>query len=59
LTDDKINRNLLVWLKSWDPIVFNKHGPAQTKKIVTPSMFNRALNSTNKYNQGESKDSYL
>ncbi len=24
LSDDKINREVLTWLKSWDPIVFNK-----------------------------------
>lgn len=25
LTDEKANRELLSWLKSWDPIVFNKN----------------------------------
>lgn len=38
-----INRNLLTWVKAWDPIVFNK---STKKKIVMPMMFNRtALNS--------------
>lgn len=44
LTDDKVNRNMLTWLKSWDPIVFNN--PVATKKQnLTPQMFNRTLGS--------------
>lgn len=46
LTDDRINRNLLTWLKAWDPIVFNKQ---PTKKSGTaPLMFNRNLNNKQK-----------
>jgi chromosome transmission fidelity protein 18 len=25
LSNDKINREVLCWLKAWDPIVFNKN----------------------------------
>ena len=43
LTDDKINRNLLTWVKSWDPIVFNK--PVTKKLNLTPAIFNRNFGS--------------
>ena len=36
LTDEKSNRELLAWLKSWDPIVFNKN---HHKKIEPISAF--------------------
>jgi chromosome transmission fidelity protein 18 len=43
LTDDKINRNLLMWLKTWDFIVFNKNG--NKKNNMPLLMFNKHFNS--------------
>jgi chromosome transmission fidelity protein 18 len=55
LTDDKINRNLLTWLKTWDYIVFNKH--ANKKNSIPPLMFNKHFNSnTIKY---EAENNYF
>jgi hypothetical protein len=49
LTDERTNRNVLTWLKSWDHIVFNK--PVTKKQTIsTPTMFNRNLTpGPNKY----------
>lgn len=43
LTDEKINRNLLTWVKAWDPIVFNR--PLAKKSNMTSPLFNRTLGS--------------
>lgn len=48
LTDERTNRNVLTWLKSWDQIVFNKPVPKKMN-TTTPTMFNRNLASANKF----------
>jgi hypothetical protein len=57
LTDDKINRNLLTWLKAWDPIVFNKTNVK--KKIITPAIFNRNLGANTTSQQKIAESNYL
>lgn len=45
-----INRNLLTWIKAWDPIVFNK---STKKKTIMPMMFNRNAVSSKFQKPGE------
>lgn len=40
LTDEKLNRDILTWLKSWDPIVFNKNHHQKIDHQVS-SVFHR------------------
>eukprot|EP00919_Chromeraceae_sp_WS-2016_P071611 GHVR01169566.1.p1 GENE.GHVR01169566.1~~GHVR01169566.1.p1 ORF type:complete len:114 (+),score=4.93 GHVR01169566.1:1490-1831(+) len=44
LTEDKHNRNVLIWLKSWDPIVFHK---ASHKMDVIPNFFTKNVSYKN------------
>jgi chromosome transmission fidelity protein 18 len=44
LTDEKHNREVLEWMKSWDPIVFHR---AVRKLETTPSLFNKAAVKSN------------
>ena len=55
LSEERGNRELLSWLKSWDKIVFNKNTPNQmTHQMINPSvMSNNNDTSKNKNYNGE------
>lgn len=48
LTDEKINREILTWLKAWDPIVFKKSHHREATKIRTFTKKNRPFEIKNK-----------
>lgn len=48
---------MLTWLKSWDPIIFNKNNINNKKQNLTSMIFNRNLhnNNTNNTNNNNNK----
>ena len=51
LTDEMHNRNVLTWLKSWDPVVFKKHKTSES----IPTLFKKSQfkSNTSAYAQQE------
>jgi len=52
LTDEKTNREILIWMKSWDEIVFGKKFtlPQKSNKGKSLNEFNKITNENSNYN---------
>ena len=53
LTDEKTNREILIWMKSWDEIVFGKKFTLPQKSNKKVNEFNKNLNENSNYNVSE------
>lgn len=53
LTDEKTNREILIWMKSWDEIVFGKKFTLPQKANKKVNEFNKNLNENSNYNVNE------
>jgi len=56
LTDEKLNRDILTWLKSWDEIVFNIKKKSNVKPFLVNTTDNLATN--NKANNNNARNSF-
>lgn len=58
LTDEKTNREILIWVKSWDEVVFGKKFtlPQKSNKANKLNEFNKISHENSNYNNVDDND---